>query len=84
MNELENSDDQHREVLHYAKALGIAVFSVGEKIGQAAEAVNHANHFDLKGNLEERLKSLKLSNTTILLKASRSIELETILKSLEP
>ena len=84
MNELENSDDQHREVLRYAKALGIAVFAVGEKIGQAAEAVNHANHFDSKGNLEERLKSLKLSNTTILLKASRSIELETILKSLEP
>ncbi|MBC6425896.1 MAG: UDP-N-acetylmuramoyl-tripeptide--D-alanyl-D-alanine ligase [Ekhidna sp.] len=80
MNELENPNEHHREILNYAKKLGVKVFSVGEKIGQATDEVNH---FDSKEGLEKRLEELKLSDTTVLLKASRSIELETILKSFE-
>jgi len=80
MNELENSDEQHREILNHAKALGIEVLAVGKKTGQVAHGLNH---FDSKDELEKRLGELRLSDTTVLLKASRSVELETILKSFE-
>ncbi len=80
MNEVEDSDKQHEEVLEYARRLGLTrVLTVGEKIGRVA---NPKHHFDSKAALEEELKKMDLSKSTVLLKASRSIKLESILKSI--
>lgn len=81
MNELENSDAAHKEVLDYAHELQIEkVLTVGSKIGKVADRVNH---FDSKEVLEDKLNDMDLDHSTVLLKASRSIKLETILKSLQ-
>lgn len=80
MNELENPDEQHAEILEYARKLGVAnVLTVGEKIGRVA---NPTYHYDSKEVLEEELRKMNFSNSTVLLKASRSIKLESILKSI--
>lgn len=80
MNELENSNSQHMELLAFAKKIGVQkVLTVGQKFGRVADP---EFHFDSKENLEEYLKTLNLANATVLLKASRSIKLETVLKSI--
>ncbi|GAB4250590.1 MAG: UDP-N-acetylmuramoyl-tripeptide--D-alanyl-D-alanine ligase [Ekhidna sp.] len=80
MNELEDSDEGHKEILDYAKEVGVSkVMTIGKKIGTVADP---QFHFDTKELLEEALKKMNLSNTTVLLKASRSIKLETILDSI--
>ncbi|MEO9872549.1 UDP-N-acetylmuramoyl-tripeptide--D-alanyl-D-alanine ligase [Ekhidna sp.] len=80
MNELENSDNQHAEVLEHARKLGInRVLTVGEKIGKVA---NPNQHFESKDQLVAELKKMDLSNSIVLLKASRSIKLESILNSI--
>ncbi len=80
MNEVEDSDLQHIEVLELARNLGLSnVMTVGEKIGKAA---NSNSHFQSKDDLEKALRSMDLSETTVLLKASRSIKLESILNSI--
>lgn len=79
MNELENSNSQHMEVLTYAKKVGIKhVLTVGQKFGWVADP---NFHFNTKEELEQYLKDLDLKNSTVLLKASRSVKLETVLKS---
>ena len=80
MNELENSDMQHEKVLEYARKLDIPeVLTIGEKMGRVANT-NH--HFDSKEELEKELQKRDFMNSTVLLKASRSIKLESILKSI--
>ncbi|WP_425390143.1 UDP-N-acetylmuramoyl-tripeptide--D-alanyl-D-alanine ligase [Ekhidna sp.] len=79
MNELENPDDQHSEVLEHARKLGIKhVMTVGEKIGKVA---NPNFHYENKDDLTKELSKMNFSNSTVLLKASRSIKLETILNA---
>ena len=80
MNELENSDDQHQEVLDYARDLEINhVLTIGAKIGKVANA---STHFDTKDELERALDKIDFSGSTVLLKASRSIKLETIINTI--
>ena len=80
MNEVENSDSQHAELLDHAADLGIdRILTVGDKIGRVAKANSHSNS---KEELVEKLKSIDLTNATVLLKASRSIKLESILNSI--
>lgn len=80
MNEVEDSDAQHIELLELAAHLGLSnVMTVGDKIGKAP---NNKGHFHSKEDLEEALRSMDLSGTTVLLKASRSIKLESILNSI--
>ena len=80
MNELEDPDVQHREILAYAQELGISrVLTVGEKIGKIAP---EDYHFNEKSALEKELKKMDFSHATVLLKASRSIKLETTLNSI--
>ncbi|MEQ8629058.1 UDP-N-acetylmuramoyl-tripeptide--D-alanyl-D-alanine ligase [Ekhidna sp.] len=80
MNELEDSNSQHMEVLTFAKKVGInQVMTVGQKFGWVADP---QFHFKTKEDLEQHLKSLDFKNSTVLLKASRSVKLETILKSI--
>ncbi|SNS96629.1 UDP-N-acetylmuramoyl-tripeptide--D-alanyl-D-alanine ligase [Ekhidna lutea] len=75
MNELDNPDDAHHELLAIAKELGISdIYTIGDKIGK----VSKANHFASKEALVKALKATKLKGKTVLLKASRSIKLETI------
>jgi len=80
MNELENPDEQHLEVLEHARSLRIGrVLTVGKKIGRVA---NPQFHYDEKETLEEELKKMDFSGAFVLLKASRSVKLETVLKSI--
>ena len=77
MNELENSESAHREVLDHAFELGITnVLTVGDQIGKVDQSTNH---FKTKEELENKLRNMNLDHTTVLLKASRSIKLETII-----
>ncbi|MEP0986381.1 UDP-N-acetylmuramoyl-tripeptide--D-alanyl-D-alanine ligase [Ekhidna sp.] len=81
MNEVEDSNDQHSELLEYARKLELSnVLTVGEKIGKVA---NPKYHFESKEELEKELIKMNFSNSTVLLKASRSIKLESILKSIK-
>ncbi|MEM7298671.1 MAG: UDP-N-acetylmuramoyl-tripeptide--D-alanyl-D-alanine ligase [Bacteroidota bacterium] len=80
MNELENPDEQHREVLDHAKQLGVdLVMTIGDKIGRVSDSDHHYNS---KEDLEAELNKMDLSNSNVLLKASRSIKLESILNSI--
>lgn len=79
MNEVEDEVMHHREILDYARTLGVKnVLTVGSKM----EKVSSENHFPDKEKLTEALNSMDLSGATVLLKASRSIKLESILKHL--
>lgn len=81
MNELANPNEAHTEILEYAKKLNIdEVLTVGDKIGKVA---NPTNHSKTKKDLEKRLSKMNFSETTVLLKASRSIKLETTLNSIK-
>lgn len=77
MNELENPDQDHKEVLDFAKSLGVEVMTVGDKIGRVAEATTH---FTDKEALVKTLEGKNLSGYHVLLKASRTIKLETLVQ----
>ena len=79
MNEVEDSNIQHAELLELCRKLGLNVLTVGEKFSKVADP---EFHFESKELLEAALKKMDLSGSTVLLKASRSIKLETILKSI--
>ncbi|MEM9824750.1 MAG: UDP-N-acetylmuramoyl-tripeptide--D-alanyl-D-alanine ligase [Bacteroidota bacterium] len=77
MNELENEDDEHKRLLDFARSLGIEqVFTVGQKIGKVA---NPAYHYATKEALQKTLEHVDFRGNTVLLKASRSIQLEKML-----
>ncbi|MFK7953980.1 MAG: glutamate ligase domain-containing protein, partial [Ekhidna sp.] len=79
MNELENPDESHTHILKVASDLNIEIKTIGDKIGRVAPS---KTHFSSKEELEKNLQSENFSNTIVLLKASRSIKLETILNSI--
>lgn len=79
MNELLNPDEEHKVILKIASNLGIEVKTIGDKIGKMAAP---SSHFKSKEELNENLKNEDFSDTTVLLKASRSIKLETVLNSI--
>ena len=81
MNELENPQAQHQEVLDYANSTGIKeILTVGPMMGAVAD--NRSIHFASKEALEKHLKERDLTGYTVLLKASNSIKLESITKSI--
>ncbi|MEM6829551.1 MAG: UDP-N-acetylmuramoyl-tripeptide--D-alanyl-D-alanine ligase [Bacteroidota bacterium] len=78
MNELENPDAAHQEVLTKAKEHQIdQIITVGEKMSKAEGA---DRHFGEKEALTKYLENESFNEATVLLKASRSIKLETVLK----
>ena len=82
MNELENSDEEHRTLGKFIADLGIdEVLLVGEKIRPALEHLPKAKHFSSTANLLAA-NSLQQASSTILLKASRTIKLEQVLEKL--
>lgn len=80
MNELKNSEQEHAGIVELAKAKKLELITVGEKIGKANSS---RTHFDDKEDLENYLSNRKYTNATVLLKASRSIKLETITENLK-
>ena len=82
MNELDNSDEAHMEVLQKASTCKIdQVITIGAKMGRA----NGADiHFGTKDELIFYLEGQKFSDSVVLLKASRSIELESIAEKIKP
>ena len=83
MNELQNSDEEHRTMGKFISELAIdEVILVGQKIKPAMESLPNAKHFFSTKELLE-VGNLRLeANSTILLKASRSIKLEEVLPTL--
>ena len=80
MNEVEDPEKQHEELLEHARKLGLSkVMTVGETMGKVA---NPSHHYESKEELERELQKMNLSHVTVLLKASRSIKLESILNSI--
>lgn len=77
MNELSNSDDEHRSLgMETAKLLLDEVVLVGKKIKPATEVISSAIHFE---TTEELIGNWRPEGpATILIKASRSIKLESI------
>lgn len=80
MNELQDSDMHHKNILKLAQDHDIPVMTLGEKIGRVAAPENHFNSIEA---LSEAVKSLQLHDATILLKASRSVQLEALLPTLK-
>jgi UDP-N-acetylmuramoyl-tripeptide--D-alanyl-D-alanine ligase len=83
MNELQDSDEQHRSLGEEISQMAIdEVILVGEKIRPAMESLPIAKHYPSTVDLL-KADSLKLTaNSTVLLKASRSIKLEQVLEKL--
>jgi len=83
MNELENSDEEHRTLGKFIADLGIdEVILVGEKIKPALEFLPKAKHFSSTAHLLAAHGSQLAAHDTILLKASRSVKLEQVLEKL--
>lgn len=81
MNELDNPDEAHTEILDQARELKVdEVLTVGEKMGRVNSG---GTHFGSLEALIPYLENLNFSDSTVLLKASRSIKLETIVKHIE-
>ncbi len=77
MNELSNSDDEHRSLgMETAKLNLDEVVLVGKKIKPATEVISSAIHFETTEELIENWRPK--GPATILIKASRSIKLESI------
>ncbi len=80
MNELENSDEEHLKILALADKLKIdRILTVGYKIGRVRQS---DHHFDTRDKLASYLNKEKFSGSVILLKASRSIQLDIIVENI--
>lgn len=75
MNEQENPEKQHLELLDYTEELGLEVMLTGPIMKQVA---GDRTWFENNQQLANHLKSIDLKDTTILLKASRTLKLEEL------
>lgn len=83
MNELQDSDEEHRKIGRFIADLGIdEIILVGEKIKPALEFLPKAKHFPSTTHLLSAHSSPLAATGTILLKASRTIKLEQVLEKL--
>jgi len=83
MNELQDSDEEHRTLGKFIADLGIdEVILVGEKIKPALEFLPKAKHYSSTADLLAAYTSQLTAPSTILLKASRTIKLEQVLEKL--
>lgn len=79
MNELENSDKEHLKLIDFAKELDLKILTVGEKIKVGNPT---SSHYETKIDLISYLDTQKFFDSVVLLKASRSIKLETLVENL--
>lgn len=83
MNELQNSDEEHRLLGKYLSELDIdEVILVGEKIRPALEHLPTAKHFSKTTDFLEVGSWKWEAGSIVLLKASRTIKLEQVLEKL--
>lgn len=88
MNELgSESPKYHREIGAYAKEAGVDVLiTIGEKAGDIAKGFDgnekNAVHFDKKEDMYDEIKSLFKEGDVVVVKASRTLELEDIVAKL--
>ena len=80
MYELEDPEQEHQSIgkLIAEKRIS-AIYLVGKFFKSALEEIPKAKYFETKQSLIEELKITPIQNSTILVKASRGIGLETIL-----
>ncbi|MEM9671452.1 MAG: UDP-N-acetylmuramoyl-tripeptide--D-alanyl-D-alanine ligase [Bacteroidota bacterium] len=75
----EDSPQEHRAIGEQLATAGFTqVFLCGELMKDAAEAYPKAQYFTQKSELETHLKENPMQDSTVLLKASRGIALETL------
>ncbi|MEP1093953.1 MAG: UDP-N-acetylmuramoyl-tripeptide--D-alanyl-D-alanine ligase [Cyclobacteriaceae bacterium] len=79
MNELENSDEEHKKLIEFARKLGLEILTTGEKIKISSQS---SDYFASKEDLVSHLDTQKFPDSVVLLKASRSIKLETLVENL--
>jgi UDP-N-acetylmuramoyl-tripeptide--D-alanyl-D-alanine ligase len=80
----EEAEKEHRSLGKLVREKGLQeVYFCGNLIKTALEEVPSAKHFTTKDALMEQLRKDKLTDATILVKASRGIGLETIVEVFE-
>lgn len=82
MNELgEDSEAEHRKIGRILKDSGLdKVWLCGEQMRWAKQECPIAVYYEKKDDLEAHLKALSLPSATVLVKASRSLALETLME----
>lgn len=84
MEEVENPEEKHRELGQVIANASIGkVYLVGKHMKHAHEVVKNSLWFERIDELKERLEGERFENCTILLKASRTMKIETILDQIE-
>ncbi len=77
------AEQGHREVGAYASGKVSALYAVGPMMAHAVDAFGqHARHFATQADLIEALGAEQDTNTTILIKGSRSAAMENIVAAL--
>jgi UDP-N-acetylmuramoyl-tripeptide--D-alanyl-D-alanine ligase len=80
----EEAEKEHRSLGKLIREKGLQeVYFCGNLIKTALEEVPSAKHFTTKDALMEQLRKDRLTNATILVKASRGIGLETVVEVFE-
>lgn len=80
----ESSETEHRKLGKLIASKGFnKVFFCGENMKWASEAYPQAHYFQNKAELKEELKTLRLKDFLILIKASRGMALEDVLDAIE-
>ena len=79
----EESEREHRGIGRLLKELKFdQIYLCGKMMLWAKEECDSAMHFEQKSDLIESLKKDPINNSTILIKASRGIGLETLVEAL--
>ena len=81
MNELDEPDQEHRQIIDFAKSLDVEILTTGQKIKTSNPT---SSHYETKADLSNYLDAQKFPDSVVLLKASRSIKLETLVENLRP
>ena len=75
----------HAQVGEYAKSMNLdALWTVGELARHASEACTNGRHFESQQALLDALLPRLSHDTTVLVKGSRSSEMERVIKALQP
>ncbi|WP_313113053.1 UDP-N-acetylmuramoyl-tripeptide--D-alanyl-D-alanine ligase [Aequorivita sediminis] len=75
-----DSEAEHQNIVNFLKENNFAkVFLTGSNFYKAKNSASHIKQFKTFDDLKDRIKTQKLENATVLIKASRGMALERIL-----